>query len=42
MPLLNWVLDFANNSRYIGAEDGIYEYQVNVAGRRIFPSLVLR
>ncbi|CAG8961122.1 hypothetical protein HYFRA_00002665 [Hymenoscyphus fraxineus] len=27
---------------YVGAEDGIYEYRVNVAGRKIFPSLVLR
>jgi hypothetical protein len=27
---------------YVGAEDGIYEYHVNVPGRKIFPSLVLR
>jgi len=27
---------------YIGAEDGIYEYHVNIAGRKKFPSIVLR
>lgn len=27
---------------YVGAEDGIYEYHVNIAGRKKFPSLVLR
>ncbi|TVY75580.1 Uncharacterized protein LSUE1_G004650 [Lachnellula suecica] len=27
---------------YAGAEDGIHEYHVNVASRKIFPSLVLR
>jgi len=28
--------------RYVGADDGIYEYHVNVAGRKKFPSIVLR
>ena len=32
----------ANCSRYVGAEDGIYEYHVNISGRKKFPSLVLR
>ncbi|KAG9230792.1 hypothetical protein BJ875DRAFT_471239 [Amylocarpus encephaloides] len=27
---------------YIGAEDGIHEYHVNIAARKVFPSLVLR
>ncbi|KAN0104450.1 hypothetical protein V8E51_010195 [Hyaloscypha variabilis] len=27
---------------YIGAKDGIHEFHVNLAGRKIFPSLVLR
>jgi len=27
---------------YVGAENGIYEYHVNIAGRKRFPSLVLR
>jgi hypothetical protein len=29
-------------TRYVGAEDGIYEYHVNIAGRKKFPSVVLR
>jgi hypothetical protein len=28
--------------RYIGAEDGIHEYHVNIQARKMFPSLVLR
>ena len=28
--------------RYVGAEDGIYEYHVNVAARKLYPSVVLR
>lgn len=28
--------------RYVGAKDGIYEFHVNTAGRKMFPSLVLR
>ncbi|KAH8659126.1 hypothetical protein BGZ60DRAFT_118002 [Tricladium varicosporioides] len=27
---------------YIGAEDGIYEYHVNITGRKKFPSVVMR
>lgn len=27
---------------YVGADDGIYEYHVNIAGRKKFPSIVLR
>lgn len=27
---------------YCGAKDGIYEYHVNLTGRKVFPSLVLR
>lgn len=27
---------------YVGAEDGVYEYHVNTAGRKKFPSVVLR
>jgi len=32
----------ANLRRYVGATDGIHEFSVNVAGRKTFPSLVLR
>ena len=28
--------------RYAGGSDGIYEYHVNVAGRKVFPNLVFR
>ena len=31
-----------NKTRYVGAEDGIYEYHVNIAERKMFPSVVLR
>lgn len=36
------VFSTTNNDRYIGAKDGIHEFHVNLAGRRKFPSLVLR
>jgi hypothetical protein len=32
----------ANRNRYVGAEDGIHEFHVNISGRKKFPSLVLR
>jgi hypothetical protein len=25
--------------RYVGAENGIYEYHVNIVGRKLFPSI---
>lgn len=32
----------ANLFRYVGAVDGIHEYQVNLVGRKIFPRRVLQ
>lgn len=32
----------ANNHSFVGAADGIYQYHVNVAARRMFPSIVMR
>lgn len=28
--------------RYIGAEDGIYEFHVNLHGRKVFPEITVR
>lgn len=29
-------------SSYVGAEDGIYEFHVDVCGRKLFPHVMLR
>lgn len=34
----NWT----NQCSYVGAEDGIHEFHVNTASRKVFPSLVLQ
>jgi hypothetical protein len=33
-------ISYANShTRYVGAENGIYEYHVNILGRKLFPSI---
>jgi len=39
---IHLLINKAERYRYVGAEDGIYEYHVNVGGRKIFPSIVFR
>lgn len=28
--------------RWVGAEDGVYEFKVNMLGRKVFPEIQLR
>ena len=42
VSLIPHVITETNRNRYVGAEDGIHEFHVNVPGRKKFPSLALR